>query len=296
MFASFNARSIGRTLPAEQTIAVAAAAGFEGVDLLVRDALLAGSEPAALRLRMDRAGLRGGAWPLPVAWRGAADPFHDDLRRLPRYAAAASTLGLRSTGTWVMPEMPPVGPAGSRAPRDAIVALHRDRLGAIARILGDHGVRLGLEVIGVESFRSGGGLPLATRLDQLDALIGPMRGERPNVGLLVDAFHLHAAAEPIDSALQWGVERIVWVHLADLPADAPADRRAIRDEVRALPGESGMVPCAALLARLASAGYHGPVTAEPLAACRALAGLDALAAARAVRAALRAVWPPSLGS
>jgi sugar phosphate isomerase/epimerase len=286
MWASFGARAIGLDLTAAATIDAAAAAGFDAVDLLVRDALASGGSLGDLRRRMEDRGLRGGAWPLPVAWRGEAARFAADLRDLPRYARAAAELGLRATGTWVLPETPPDG-RGRAEP----IELHLRRLGAVARILDDHGSRLGLEAIGVASFRSGRGVPLVTRLADLDPLLGPLREERPNVGLVVDAFHLHAAGEPAEAALLWGVERVVWVHIADLPAGAPPDRAAIRDDQRGLPGESGAVEARGLLQLLARAGYEGPVTVETLAGCRSLAGLDPAAAARAVRASLRGVWP-----
>ncbi|MGE3822519.1 MAG: sugar phosphate isomerase/epimerase, partial [Isosphaeraceae bacterium] len=91
--------------------------------------------------------------------------------------------------------------------------------------------------------------------------------------------------------LAWGVDRVVWVHVADLPANFPDDREAIRDWDRGLPGEHDAVGTAALLQTLASAGYDGPVTAEPMPGCRALAGLNPLEAAQKTADALRAVWP-----
>ena len=106
MFRSFNARAIGLELPVGTTLELAASAGFEGVDLLVRDLLDAGDDPIEVRARMDNLGLRGGAWPLPVRWRGEPELFCGDLGRLPQLAEAASTLGLDRTGTWVMPEIP----------------------------------------------------------------------------------------------------------------------------------------------------------------------------------------------
>lgn len=285
MWASFNARALGHQLTAGESIRLAAEAGFEGVDLLVRDAIQAGIDPRELRHRIEDAGLRAGAWPLPVAWRGDEGLFRDDLRSLPRLAAAAAVIGLRRTGTWVMPEVPAgKSPAG-------IAELHQARLEAVARILQDHGIRLGLEAIGVESFRTGSGPRLATRLDELDALVGPLRDRCANVGLLVDAFHLYAAGEPLSSALIWGVDRVVWVHVADLPEGASLDRRAIRDDQRGLPGDSGAIDVRGLLRLLAGAGYHGPVTVETLRRPSRSSGDDPATAASMSRAALAAVWP-----
>ena len=295
MFASYNARAIGHVLPARAAIELAAAAGFGGVDLLVRDLVDAGESPEELRSRMEDLGLRGGAWPLPVDWRGEEGPFRRDLARLPRLAEVAATLGLDRTGTWVLPETPraPRTAAGRAAHLREVVALHQDRLGAIARVLGSFGCRLGLEVIGVAASRTGRGLPFVHRLADLDAVLGNGPDGTSVPGIVLDAFHLHAAGEDVAQILTWAAGRIVWVHVADLSAGADRDLRQIRDDRRGLPGESGAVAVADLLHLLAAMGYDGPVTAEPWGSCPSLAGLDLDASARTVAEALKAVWPGS---
>jgi sugar phosphate isomerase/epimerase len=285
MFMSLNARAMGLTLPAAETIELAAAAGFGGVDLLVRDVAESGADPAALRARMDRLGLRGGAFPLPVDWRGEAATFARDLERLPALAAVAAALRLTRTGTWVVPECPP------GEDRATTAAWHVERLGRVARVLDAHGIRLGLEVIGVASSRGGRGAPFVHRMADLGTVLGPLGREAPNVGVLVDAFHIYAAGESIEAGLAWGVGRVVWAHVADLPPWATADRACIRDELRGLPGEHGAVESRRLLAILAEGGYDGPVTAEPLAGCSSLEGQTPEQAVRRVAAALRSVWP-----
>jgi sugar phosphate isomerase/epimerase len=293
LYRSLNARALGLDLSAGETIDLALRHGFGGVDLLVRDLVESGSDLAALRARIADAGLRGGAWPLPVHWRGAAEEFQRDLARLPRLAAAAATLDLRRTGTWVMPETPEslAGSGDAASRRAATAALHVERLGAVARVLEREGVRLGLEVIGVDASRTGRGEPFVHRLGDLDAALGALRRTAANVGLLVDGFHLYAAGEPIEAALSWGVAQVVWVHVADLPRSAPPDRAAIRDGHRGLPGDHPAVPTAELLRQLAAAGYDGPVTPEPMAGCPALSGLSPGEAVGLLAHALRHVWP-----
>ncbi len=287
MFTSFNARAVGlASLSASETVELAASAGFEAVDLLVRDLLRAGDDPAEIRSRMDDLGLRGGAFPMAVDWRADQAAFRRDLEALPRIAGAAAILGLTRTGTWVMPETPARDPD-----RREVAALHVRRLGAVARILDDHGVRLGLEVIGVESFRTGPGEPFVARLTDLDRELGPIWAEAANSGILLDAFHLYAAGESIETGLAWGVDKVVWAHVADLPASATGDRSKIVDSDRGLPGENGAVDVRGFLERLASEGYDGPVTVEPLEGCRSLAGLGPVTIAGRVKAALDGVWP-----
>jgi len=291
MYTSFNARVLGLELSTEETLTIASRVGFEGVDLLVRDLVERGEDPATVRARMDDLGLRGGAWPLPVDWRGDSRRFALDLARLPKLAEAARLMGLTRTGTWVMPETPDRPEGEDSAAIAALVAFHVERLGAIARILAEHGSRLGLEVIGVEHSRTGRGVPFVHRLGDLDRVLGDLWDEAPNFGILVDSFHLYAAGETVEVGLRWGVERVVWVHVADLPGSTHPDRAQIVDAERGLPGENGAVDSRGLLDRLDELGYDGPVTVEPLARCRSLKGLGPESKARAVALALHSAWP-----
>ncbi len=288
MYASFNARAVGLSLPTHETIALAAQAGFRGVDLMVRDALEAGDDFKVLRARMDDLGLRAGAFPLPMNWRGDEAAFEEGVRKLPTYARAAADLGLIRTATWVMPEWV----AEDHDPRISAREFHVRRLGKIAKILDDHGVRLGLEVIGVDSSRSGRGLPFVHRLADVEPLRAQIEAEAGvPVGILADSWHLYAAGEPAETVLGWEARQIVWVHVADVAVHDPADRHLLRDDKRGLPGETGRVESRRLLEILQSRGYDGPVTAEPLTKCHALAGLDPARVAHATFKAIQSVWP-----
>lgn len=291
MYPSFNARAVGLTLPADEAIDLAAGAGFEGVDLLVRDLIADGHRPARLRARMDALGLRGGAFPLPVDWRGDADTFRRDLATLPALADAAAELGLVRTGTWVLPECVD---APGRDPQAETLRFHIDRLAPIADVLAARSIRLGLEVIGPERSRAGRFPRFITRLGELGPILDALSG-RTNVGILIDAFHLYAAEESLAVALQTGVGSIAWVHVADLPTGASGDRAAIVDADRGLPGDHGAVDNRGLLAAITAGGYDGPVTAEPLERCASLAGLTPVEIASTVFRSLRSVWPVAAG-
>lgn len=294
MYRCWSARAVGLDQSAEETIETAAAAGFDGVDLMVRDLVDSGSDVGELRLRMDDLGLRGGAWPLPVNWKNDAETFEADLRRLPRLAATAARLGLFKTGTWVPFESKPVD---ARTLKDATArqrvvdretARWIDRLDRIARILDEHGSRLGLEIIGPEAERTGRGVPLVGTYAELLRRFAELREARSNVGVLVDAFHLFAAGEELEEAMAWGESSVVWAHLAD---PAHGDRHSLRDAERALPGEFPSSRCGSILAELARRGWRGPVTVEPLSRCRSLQGLNPVEQALRVREATRRVWP-----
>jgi len=230
---------------------------------------------------------------MPVQWRAGADQFAADLAELPRLAEAAAILGLSRTNTWVMPETSrlPEAPGDRERHREETVRLHVERIGAIARVLDRFDIQLGLEVIGVQSSRTGRGLPFIARLADLDPVLGPIRAESPNVGIVLDGWHLYAAAESVEAGFAWGVPRVIVVHVADLPSSAPSDRLAMNDSDRGLPGENGAIDSKAFLQRLHDAGYEGSVTAEPMPGCRTLQGLSPGLVAERVASAIRSVWP-----
>jgi sugar phosphate isomerase/epimerase len=290
MYPSWNARAVGLDLSARESIEIAAQAGFPGVDLLVRDLAQSGEDARRLRDRMDELGVRGGAWALPVNWREDEPRFLDDLCVLSRHARAAAILGLNRTGTWVLPAIDPLRGEGIEDEEMIArsVAFHVDRLGKIAGVLADHQVRLGLEVLGLADARKGRGAPFVDRYAHLADRLSTLREEHPNVGVLVDAFHLFAAGEGCEAGFVWGDESVVWVHLAD---SAKPDRAGLRDQDRALPGETDWADCRGLIEKLAQRAYDGTVTAEPMRHCKSLQGLDPLAIARRTLQSLRCVWP-----
>jgi sugar phosphate isomerase/epimerase len=292
MYACWSARAVGLTMGATEAIEVAAEAGFDGVDLLVRDIVESGDDVTALRRRMDDLGLRGGGWTLPMNWKNDEAAFEADLAKLPRHAEVAARLGLTRTGTWVRFESDPVDPDTRDEEVERCTAWQLDRLGRMAEVLAAHGSRLGLEIIGSQSERTGRGVPLVSTYGELLDRFGGLRGAHGNVGVLADAYHLYASGEGADAALAWGADAVVWAHVAD---PAVVDRASMRDVDRLLPGESAFGLSRPLLAALAAGGYDGPVTAEPLSRCRSLSfgSSDPRERAQATREALRRVWPDS---
>jgi sugar phosphate isomerase/epimerase len=307
---SLYPRALGWDLPAREQIAFARESGFPSIDLAVRDLADQGESATSLRRALDASGLLGGGFPLPVDWRRFQPSLLEaELARLPRLADDARTLGLTAASTWVLPAAGPDALALACAARppyappreldhDGLLRLHFALLTPIVRILSARGLRLALEVIGVESFRANWGTPFIHRLadprlrwliDALNDVVDSPPGGA--VGLLCDTFHLHAAGETVDHALAFGRDAIAWVHVADLPAGFQGSRPNIEDDDRGLPGESGLVPIRDILGRLAAAGYDGPVSPEPLRGCRALHGLGPSEQAHRLRAALAAVWP-----
>src|SRR5579871_1060357 len=129
MFVSLNAGYLRISKPLEEEIALAAEHGFAALDLDT-GALLRRSQEIpieALRERFDAAGLRVGAWGLPVNFRVDDATYQAGLEALPRHAAVAQALGSTWCSTWILPFSDTLG-------FDDNMALHASRLAPVAQI------------------------------------------------------------------------------------------------------------------------------------------------------------------
>lgn len=272
MFSALSPGAIGiRGLSLTEEIEMARAAGFAGLafDGRALAALVAERGADGARAAFDAAGVRPGYWGLPVAWSDE-ERWRDDLERLPAVAAACAAVGGERTVTWVPP-------GSNERPFEEQFAWFVERLRPIAAALVAEGCRLGLEFIGPETFRAqfrhgfvhtlGGTLELA-------AAIGT-----GNVGVLLDAWHLHASGGEPDAIRHLAAGDMVVVHVNDAPVGTA--RAELIDTVRELPGATGVIDLAGFAAGLRAIGYDGPVTPEPFnRRLNDLAAEDPLAAAR----------------
>ena len=94
MYKTLSPGAIGiRGLSLAEGIDLAARNGFGGLDFSITEAagLARDIGAAGVSARFDAAGVKFGAWGLPVQWQ--ADSWRDDLEELPRYAALAAEMG-----------------------------------------------------------------------------------------------------------------------------------------------------------------------------------------------------------
>src|SRR5205085_7150313 len=90
--------------------------------------------------RMREAKLVWGATGLPVQFRGDDAAFERDLKALPDRAASLQRAGATRMGTWL-------SPTSSSLTYLANFRLHAKRMREVAKVLGDHGVHLGMEYV-----------------------------------------------------------------------------------------------------------------------------------------------------
>ena len=277
MYRALATGPIGVQVGFEQTVALARANGFGGISLEQGEIAAVGGPAAAARM-LAAAGLRAANAGLPVDFRTTDEAFERGLEALPAYAADLLTLGCDRVATWLLP-------ASDTLPYADNLALHRDRLGAAAAVLGRAGIRLGLEYVGPLSSRAGKRYPFIYDQTGLFELIDAMA--QPNVGLLLDAWHWYTTGSSLAELAALSNASVVLVHVNDAPAGVPLDEQ--RDLVRRMPGETGVIPIAPFMQALASMGYDGPVIVEPFSDW--VRGLAPAEAVQATAASLDRIWP-----
>ena len=284
MFKNLNAGAIGiRNLSLTETLALAQATGFTGIDFDIREAAaLADAHGGAyVRNLFAQHDVRPGQWGLPVAWN--QDRWRDDLAELPRLAELGAELGCTRTSTWC--------PSWSDSRTyDENFQWHIERYRPIAEILHAHGCRLGIEFLGPQHLWSSHPYRFISSLGEMMTLARATG--TGNVGLLLDAYHLYTAGEEVDAPDTLTASDVVVVHINDAPAGIAREAQA--DLVRCLPLESGVIDLAGFMQRLAALGYDGPVTTEPFSQrLNAIAAEEPQAAAREVSQAMDRLWQHS---
>ena len=204
---------------------------------------------------MRTAGLRYGANGIPIEFRKSQEQFDGDLAALPEHARALQDIGVDRIGTWIMPMH---AERGYRENFD----LHADRLGRVAKVLADHGLRLGLEYVGTQSTRFSERFAFIGSGAETKELIDAMGVD--NVGVVLDSWHWHNAREGADAITMWDREDIVAVDLND--ATPFLNFSTYADLSRELPGATGVIDLTTFLGTLNEIGYDGPVRAEPFSA------------------------------
>jgi sugar phosphate isomerase/epimerase len=136
---------------------------------------------------------------------------------------------------------------------------HSARLREVGKVLGDHGVRLGLEYVGPKTSWTAMRFPFIHTMAEMRELIAAI--DQPEVGLVLDSWHWYTAHETQADLETLKGSDVICCDLNDAPAGIPTDEQ--RDGVRDLPCATGVIDLKTFLNALAKIGYDGPVRAEP---------------------------------
>lgn len=267
--------SIGVNASQTEAIALAAKYGFEAVEPYPD--YLARQSPAQMEEllgELKTKQLTWGAAGLSVEFRRDDQAFQDSLQRLPALAEAMQRAGVTRVGTWLMP--------GDRLlTYRQNFRQHAQRLREVAKVLGDHGQRLGLEYVGTFTSRAGQKFPFVHTLAEARELIAEIG--TGDVGVVLDSWHWWQAGDTEADLLALTAKDVVSVDLNDAPAGVAKNQQ--QDGRRELPAATGVIDVGVFLNALNRIGYDGPVRAEPF--NQPLNDLDNDAACAATIAALK---------
>lgn len=227
--------------------------GFEAIEPAPQFlARLSGAALKDYRAAMSARNLVWGAAGLPLDFRGTDAAFSESLKALPDFARALQRAGVTRTATWL-------SPSHKSLTYVANFRQHARRLREAAGVLGDHGLRLGLEYVGPKTAWSANRFPFIhtmAEMKDLHAEIG-----RENVGFLLDSWHWYTAQETGADLLSLRSSDVVLCHLNDAPVGVPVDQQ--QDNRRGLPCATGVIDVKTFLSAMLQIGYDGPVVCEP---------------------------------
>ena len=259
-----------------ESIELAQRHGFEAVEPRATELAAApDGEVEALRGELAAKGLTWAATSLSVDFRKDDATFRQGLAALPALAAGLRRAGADRIGTWI----PPCHDQLTYRPN---FDLHASRLREVARILADHGVRLGLEYVGTQLNLVARRYPFIHTMAEARELIAAIGGS--NVGLVLDTWHWWTAGDTEAEIRALRPADIVSVDLNDAPQGIPKPQQ--KDGERELPLATGVIDTRAFLTALHATGFDGPVRCEPF--NKALNALDNDPACAAVGKAMHA--------
>ena len=253
----------------DQSVELARKYGFEGVDPDA-DFFARLSDADLKRLLDDLASknLKFGAAGLPVEFRKDEAAFSQDLKKLPAAAKALERAGVWRVSTWVLP-------SSNNLTYLQNFRTHACRLRECARVLADHGQRLGLEYVAPRTFWRGERHPFVHTLSEMKELLVAIGTDNP--GIQLDSWHWYNAEETASDLRTLRGSDVMTVDLNDAPR-LPLDQQA--DDRREPPASTGVIPVKEFLGALVEIGYDGPIQAEPFnARLRSLPLEQAVAAA-----------------
>ncbi len=245
--------SIGVRADQLEAIRLAHEHGFESVtpeaEFLSR---LSDEQLRKLRADMEMKALVWGAAGLPVEFRRDEKTFSDGIKRLPQLAAGLQRAGVTRIGTWL-------SPAHAELTYVANFRQHANRLRVCGKILGDHGLRFGLEYVGPKTLWASNRHSFVHTMAETKDLIGEIGLD--NVGFVLDSWHWYTAHETVDDLRTLKNQDVVACDLNDAPTGIPIDQQI--DNQRELPAATGVIALKEFLSVLMEIGYDGPIRAEP---------------------------------
>jgi sugar phosphate isomerase/epimerase len=189
---------------------------------------------------------------IPVEFRQDNTRFNDDFKGLRKFCQTMEKQGATRINTWIIS-------SHNELTYNENMKQHAYRLGECAKVMKDHGIRFGLEYLGMRTMMTQNRYPFIGSMKEGKELIGEI-GES-NVGFVLDTFHWYCANDTLEDLRTLKPEDVVVVDLND--ARLGFTRETQLDGKRELPMATGVINTKDFLQGILDIGYDGPVRTEP---------------------------------
>ncbi len=237
-----------------QTLAYAIQYGYEAISPFTQEVMRDYSDQQLNELmgKMKAHHISFESTNIPVEFRRAQAKFDEDFKDLRKFCQTMEKQGATRINTWIIS-------SHNELTYNENMQQHGERLGKCAKVMQDHGIRLGLEYLGTRPLVIGNRYPFISTMKECKELIAAT-GEN-NVGFVLDTFHWYTANDTLEDIRTLLPQDIVVVDLND--AREGFTRETQVDGKRELPLATGVINTKDFMQGLVDIGYDGPVRTEP---------------------------------
>lgn len=250
---ALNPGLIGVKANLQEAIDYAIKYGYEAVSPYINEAINYSEGQLADTLAKARAAkLDWDTTNIPVEYRQSKTKFNDDFKGLKKFVQTMEKMGATRLNTWII-----------SSSRDLTYSENMKqmsyRLGECCKVMKDHGVRLGLEYLGMRTLLTANRYPFVCTLKECRELIANI--DESNVGMVLDTFHWYCADDKIEDIRTLKAEEVTHVDLND--ARTGFTRLEQLDGKRELPMATGVINTKDFMQGLLDIGFDGPLRTEP---------------------------------
>jgi sugar phosphate isomerase/epimerase len=251
---SLNPGIIGVKANFAETLDYAIQYGYEAISPFTQEVMDKYSDQQLneIMAKMKANGISYCSSNIPVEFRRDEATFKEGFQGLKKFCQTMEKQGATRMNTWIIS-------SHDELTYNENMRQHANRLGECAKVMDDHGIKFGLEYLGMRTMLIMNRYPFISSMKEGRELIGEI-GQN-NVGFVLDSFHWYCANETIEDIHSLKPEEIVVVDLND--ARDGFTRETQLDGKRELPMATGVIPVKDFLQGLTDIGYDGPIRSEP---------------------------------
>ena len=254
MYSWLACATLGVRANQREAIELAHGHGFDSVEPLAEElASMSADDLKRIADDVKSKGLLWGTATMRLNFNADDTEFAAGMKTLPRLARAMQNVGATRIYKFV-------NPASDGLTYMQNFKRHTRNVAAVATVMEDHGLRLGLEYSGPKTAWAVQHFPFIHTLAEARELIAATG--KKNIGVDIDTFHWFTAHETVADLVALTNHDVVTVDACDAPPGTPVDERL--KENRELPCTSGTIDLAGVMNALQQIGYDGPVRADPL--------------------------------